>query len=180
MSWSECYSRYAIYNQKVNEHLLTASTSLSSESLLQDRGVFFDSIVGTWNHLIVTDILWMNRLQPLSQHLDGLEDLPKPMAMNQVIAARIEDISQLRKAIDIMLVDWCSELPIGDTEQVIKYSNLDGTEFEQPLGLILQHIFNHQTHHRGQITALLGQSGIAYGCTDILNPHYDIEDSASG
>ncbi|MCB2385214.1 MULTISPECIES: DinB family protein [Thalassolituus] len=168
MSWSDIYRRYARYNRTMNQQLLEACMPLSREQLEKSCGLYFDSLLGTWNHLLVTDILWLKRLSLIFPILEELHDLPTPGALNVIFAPDLNSLRPLRERLDDTYIRWCDLLRADDARDVLQYTNSRGEEMAKPLDLVLQHIFNHQTHHRGQITAELSRLGVDFGITDLL------------
>lgn len=168
MPWSDIYRRYARYNRAMNQQLLDACSTLQHGQLSQSCGLYFDSLLGTWNHLLVTDIYWLNRLSAIFPILEELRDLPTPATFNTQLAHDLTTLRPLRERLDDIYIRWCDLLRADDARDVLVFTNSLGQDVAKPLDLILQHIFNHQTHHRGQITAELSRQGVDYGVTDLL------------
>jgi len=147
MAGAAHYRMFGHYNAWANAQLYDAAARLSTEQYRADRGAFFKSVHGTLNHLLVTDRIWMQRFT-------GQGEAP-----NRLDAILFETIDELRSARDaedqriIRFVEGLDDRRIGGT---IKYRRVSSPEqFEQQLSLALAHWFNHQTHHRGQVHALL-------------------------
>ena len=150
----ELFSSFARYNQWANTRLYDAAASLTDAQYRADRGAFFRSIHGTLNHLLVSDRIWMRRLT-------GLGDAP-----DRLDAILFDDLASLRAArhaedrFIIATVDALTEDALAGT---IRYRRVTTPE-TQEAGVIptLAHLFNHQTHHRGQahaiLTGLLGEA----------------------
>lgn len=160
----------AQYNQWMNAKLIEAIRPLSHDDLWADRGAFFGSVMGTLNHLMVADILWAKRLSghPASAALNPILDYPMPSGLNAILFERLEDYIPARQALDQMMIDYIRSLDDQTLETPLSYVRGNNEPHTKTLGLILTHVFNHQTHHRGQITTLLSQIGIDVGVTDIL------------
>lgn len=170
MQWSDHYRRHARYNAWINQSLLEASLSLSPTQQSQDQHVFFKSITGSWNHIMVGDLLWLNRLAMIFPILDdSMDRWPKPNALNQILYSQLEDLAQPRQQLDELIIQWCDFLRESDCEDRLQYHNSQDDLQVKPLPDVMQHLFNHQTHHRGQITALLSQLGVDYGATDFIS-----------
>ena len=73
-----------------------------------------------------------------------------------------------RKWLDTVIKEWVAELSNDDLEHRLRYSNMKGVVSVRKLSSMLLHLFNHQTHHRGQATTLLSQAGVDVGVTDLL------------
>jgi uncharacterized damage-inducible protein DinB len=170
MQWSDHYRRYARYNAWINQSLLEASLKLSTAQHSQDQRVFFKSISGSWNHIMVGDLLWLNRLATIFPILDdALNRWPKPTRLNQLLYSKLEDLARSRQQLDELIIQWCDFLRESDCEDRLQYRNSKDEHQVKPLPDVMQHLFNHQTHHRGQITALLSQLGVDYGATDFIS-----------
>jgi uncharacterized damage-inducible protein DinB len=138
---------FAAYNAWANELLYDAAERLSDADYRADRGAFFKSVHGTLNHLLVADRIWMRRFT-------GTGEAP-----NRLDAILFEDLGVLRtarKGEDMRIVDYVGSLSEEDLGGVIRYRTISSpAEIEQPLLPALLHLFNHQTHHRGQIHCIL-------------------------
>ncbi|MET0709032.1 MAG: DinB family protein [Tardiphaga sp.] len=147
MSLVAHYGMFARYNAWANARLYDAAARLNSEQYRADRGAFFKSVHGTLNHLLVTDRIWMKRFTGEGEAADRLDAILFDN-FDQLHAARIAEDARI-----VGYVDGLDEARIAGT---IKYRRVSSREeFEQQLGPALAHFFNHQTHHRGQVHALL-------------------------
>lgn len=146
------YRVMAAYNRQVNRQIYAACESQSESELKQDRGAFFGSIHGTLNHLLLVDRLW----------LGGFTD--EPVAFGSLDEELYEDFAELREArerTDADIIAWADTLKPADVAEPFN------ERLTFPRWLAITHFFNHQTHHRGQLTALLSQCGLDYGVTDL-------------
>ena len=177
----EYVSMMASYNQWMNAKLYAAASGLSADALSADRGAFFGSIIGTLNHIVVADTIWLQRFtaHPSAfESLDAIRALDSPGALDQILFTDIEPLSAHRTIIDAAILDWAHELSESDLETAIAYRNMTGVAKRKPLAALLVHFFNHQTHHRGQVTTLLTQAGQDVGVTDVLALMPDVEQSS--
>lgn len=161
----------AHYNQWMNGRLYEAAARLSHESLIQDRQAFFGSILGTLNHLVVADTIWLQRFAQHPTQGDALAavcELPAPAALNQLQFAELSSLWQRRTWLDQFTVQWVAQLTEADLAHVLRYANTKGMVSHKSFFSLLMHVFNHQTHHRGQATTLLTQAGVDVGLTDLL------------
>ena len=148
MTPSAHYRMFARYNAWANSRLYDAAAQLSHEQYRADRGAFFKSVHGTLNHLLVTDRIWMQRFT-------GEGDTPK--RLDAILLESLDELRAAREAEDRRIVDFVDGLDDGRIGGTIKYRRVSSPEeFEQQLAAALAHWFNHQTHHRGQVHALLG------------------------
>ena len=141
------YRMFGRYNAWANSRLCDATARLSTEQYRADRGAFFKSVHGTLNHLLVTDRIWMQRFT-------GEGDAPN--RLNAILFESFDDLRAARAVEDRRIVDFVDGLDDGRIAGTIKYRRVSSPEeFEQQLAPALAHWFNHQTHHRGHVHALL-------------------------
>lgn len=161
----------ATYNQWMNDKLCTAAGTLDAEALSADRKAFFGSILGTLNHLLVGDILWLKRF---AQHpagfsaLDVIRGMRDPEALDEQVFNSMAELTVQRRRVDQAIIEWTAELQEDDLDVVLRYTNTAGIAAARDFYGLLIHFFNHQTHHRGQATTLLTQAGVDVGSTDLL------------
>jgi len=141
------YQMFGRYNAWANGRLYDAAAELSSEQYRADRGAFFKSVHGSFNHLLVTDRIWMQRFT-------GEGDAPD--RLDAILFETLAELRAAREAADRRIVDFVDRLDDIRIAGTIKYRRVSSPEqFEQQLAPALAHWFNHQTHHRGQVHALL-------------------------
>lgn len=154
--------RMAAYNRWQNSKLLAAAGSLSDSERRADRGAFFGSIFGTLNHLLWGDTIWLHRFAGT-----GMPESPGI----QVSVGETPDWDTYctrRVAKDQEIADWAAGLSDGAlAADLTYYSQAVERELSKPLALFVMHFFNHQTHHRGQVHAMLTAAGHDYGDTDV-------------
>ncbi len=161
----------AKYNGWMNAKLHQAAMSLSSEALILDRNAFFGSILGTLNHLAVSDTIWLKRFatHPANYFvLDPVRALPTPTSLDQLLHADIHSLSSCRRSLDQIITEWTAAIADCDLDHVLHYANSKGIVGDRNFFSLVMHFFNHQTHHRGQATALLSQAGVDVGVTDLV------------
>jgi uncharacterized damage-inducible protein DinB len=147
MTPAEHYRMFAHYNAWANSRLYETAARLSGEQYRADRGAFFKSVHGTLNHLLVTDRIWMHRFT-------GEGDAPN--RLDAILFETFDELRAARKAEDRRILGFVEGLDDRRIEGTIKYRRVSSPEaFEQALAPALAHWFNHQTHHRGQVHALL-------------------------
>lgn len=160
----------AKYNQSMNRKLYDTARRLSPQALAEDRKAFFKSIIGSLNHILVADIIWLKRFAHSSRcsALDPIISLPQPLGLDEIRFAQLGPLALERQRLDGIICDWTTELTDADLIQPLAYRNTKGQDFVKPLDSLIVHFFNHQTHHRGQVTTLLSQEGLDVGVTDLL------------
>lgn len=151
----------ARYNQWQNKNLRTVVEKMDEKELIRDRGAFFGSIFATMNHVLWADMLWMNRF-------DG-GDAPAVEAKDHVtLTPDLGEWDRLRFITDGRIREWAKGLHAVDlVGNLTWYSGMAKAELTKPLALCIMHFFNHQTHHRGQIHAMLTAAGQTPGVTDL-------------
>jgi uncharacterized damage-inducible protein DinB len=171
MSTCEHIVRMAAYNEVMNEKLYRAAAQLSAEDLFSDRRAYFGSLFGTLNHLVVADTVWLKRfgMHPAPPPaLDAMRDVAAPLALNQMVADNLPALLALRRDLDGIIRRWAGKLTAADLEVLLSYTSLKGVVAQKRFSNLVMHFFNHQTHHRGQATTLLSQSGVDIGVTDLM------------
>ena len=171
MLLSPHFQLMAHYNQWMNDNLYTACARLDAADLNADMGAFFGSIAGTLNHLLVADTIWLKRFgnhPGAFPSLEPLNELPAPERLGQILYPDFDDLRQARRDMDAIISQLCEEATDDDLHTPLSYTNTQGKPFRRSFGMLLQHLFNHQTHHRGQVTTLLSQKGVDVGVTDLL------------
>jgi len=167
----------AQYNLRMNSQVYEAASQLSADDLAQDMGAFFNSILGTLNHIMVGDLFWLNRFALLhgadskqfSSLQRALHHFPKPNALNQILFEDFSELRKTREAMDLAIQVWLQEdISEQDFKLDLTYHNSKCEGATRDFGELVSHLFNHQTHHRGQVSTLLSQKGIDVGGTDFL------------
>ena len=164
------YVMLAIYNQRMNARLLRSSALLSEEQLNLDTGGFFGSIIAHWNHIMFADLIMFRRIASHAlgaEYLREISTFPQPAAPNDIYYRDIERFTRRRGDLDQIILDWVREVAASALDETLSFVSTEGNTVRIVARDLLQHIFMHQIHHRGQITCLLSQCGIDYGSTDL-------------
>ncbi|MGJ7903914.1 DinB family protein [Lysobacter sp. 1R34A] len=160
------------YNRWMNDKVYAAAARLPHEAVAEDRGAFFGSILGTLNHLLVADLIWLHRFASFHPtHFEALEPIrtaAPPTAIDQRLHDRLAPLQAQRSELDVRIEDWARGLTDADLDHVLVYANSKGVVSRRDFAGLLMHFFNHQTHHRGQVTTLLTQAGEDVGATDLM------------
>jgi uncharacterized damage-inducible protein DinB len=157
-------------NQWMNTRLYAAGAKLDAGDLCADRGAFFGSILATLAHIFAAYTHWMKRFAtafPALHSLDYVRAMPLPELVRGITFPDFVTLRADREALDGAIVAFTREATALLYEQPLRYTNSAGDSFVKPSGLVLRHAFNHQTHHRGQITTLFSQFGVDVGATDL-------------
>ncbi|MBU2886325.1 DinB family protein [Gilvimarinus agarilyticus] len=160
------------YNLRMNRQVYAGAASLSDEQLNKPLGAYFGSVLGTLNHIMVGDLLWLHRFRRHSEaylSLQALKELPQPTTLDTVIYDRFGALGAARSIVDEAILTWVSEeLKPAELSQLLSYQNAKGEAATRDFGELICNLFNHQTHHRGQVSTLLSQLGVDIGPTDFL------------
>jgi uncharacterized damage-inducible protein DinB len=150
----------ARYNGWMNAKLYECSARLTDAQRKEDVGAFFKSIHGTLNHLLLADNIWMGRFEQ------------RPFAaksLDQQLHADFAELRAAREGMDRRIEAWARSLAAETLAGELRYvSIVNPAPRVMPMWLAVTHFFNHQTHHRGQVTTLLMQRGIDPGVTDLM------------
>jgi uncharacterized damage-inducible protein DinB len=145
--------RMARYNRWQNQNLFGVADQLSDEERRRDRGAFFGSIHKTLSHLMWADQIWMSRLADVPAPKGGI---PESVSLYP----EWELLRNERPALDELIIGWADGLDeaalAGD---LTWHSAVAKREVGKPTWLLVTHMFNHQTHHRGQVHCMLTQAG---------------------
>lgn len=152
----------ASYNAWQNKGLRKAVETLSTEELRQDRGAFFGSIMGTLNHLLWGDLVWMSRF-------DGGESPDHVIAHSVDYTPTAAEWATRRFQTDGRIQLWAEQVTAVDlTGDITWFSGSVNAHVSRPKATCIAHFFNHQTHHRGQIHAMLTAAGASLQATDLV------------
>jgi len=153
------FQMMARYNRLANQRLYDCCAGLSDAERKKNRQAFFKSIHGTLNHIMVGDRNWMTRFEGGTAPSTGLD------------AILYDDFDELRAARgreDERIERFTSGLSEEFLDGEIAYMNNEGRSYRDPIRMLLAHLFNHQTHHRGHVHAMLSQAGVV---TPVLDLH---------
>ena len=166
------YRLMARYNQCLNERLYNACEKLTDADRKRDRGAFFGSIHHTLTHLVLADKMWLQRFAQLGVAFPALEPgllhLPAGADYTSALHPDWADLKHNRESLDAAIEAWLADMPPIFLLGLMRYTNTRGVAREHPAWQALSHFFNHQTHHRGQVTTLLTQAGVDVGVTDLI------------
>lgn len=155
----EHFRKFAQYNQWANARLYEAALKLTDEDYRANAGVAFGSLHGTLNHVLVADRIWMRRFTGTGDDLKQLD------------AILFDDIGQLalaRAAEDERILAFVNSCDARALAQPVSYRMTTGEPQEHLLADLLRHLFNHQTHHRGQAHACISIAGGSPPALDLL------------
>ena len=152
----------AAYKKWQNKNLFEAADTISDEARREDRGAFFGSIHATLNHLLWGDQLWLHRLAGTSAPQSP--DIPGSTAQHADWVSLYRD----RLKTDGEIVDWSERVSEQDLQGELGwYSGAIGADVVRPRWALVVQLFNHGTHHRGQVHGMLTAAGARPGDTDV-------------
>jgi uncharacterized damage-inducible protein DinB len=155
----EHFQMLARYNRLANQRVLDACEGLAPGEFERERFGSFGSIQRTLNHILLSDQIWMGRFTGAPLNLTRVDGVPCP-ELGNLRVARVAEDERIEKYAAGLTPDI-----IGST---LVYKNLAGTEWRDPMHMLLGHMFNHQTHHRGQVHVMLSHAGMTGLSLDIL------------
>src|SRR5512147_401820 len=149
----------AAYNDWMNRKVYRAAAGLTDAERKADRGAFFRSLHSTLNHLLWADRVWLRRFNG--------KDYPVGK-MGADLYDSFDELVDARRAMDDEIGAWAAQLDGAQLAGTLTwFSKVAQCEMSRPRWLCVMQMFNHQTHHRGQVTTLLMQAGVDPGVTDL-------------
>ena len=136
----------AEHNQWVNARLYDVAAKLSEADYLADLGAFFGSVHNTLNHIVTTDMIWMNRI-------DGTGEVPT--GLDAVLFDTLAATRDAREALDARMIAAVAAMDDAALQEPIRFKARNGDDVAIPTNLMVANLCNHETHHRGQVHALL-------------------------
>lgn len=166
----ESYRRLAEYNEWMNDTLYESCARLTDEERKRDLGAFFRSVHGTLNHLLMVDHAWLLRCTRDVERCSPRDSAGNAIPITSLDQILYQDFAALRaqrRVTDRLLEEWVASLDDASLESILQYKSSRGPQ-RHPLWWVLTHLFNHQAHHRGQVTTLVKQLGRDPGVTDLI------------
>ena len=149
------------YNTWQNQSVYSAADTLDQDARDRDHGAFFGSIQRTLSHILWGDTIWMNRFEGWEAPEVSIQDSPE-FVLDWV------DLKSERALEDKRIEDWASRVAQEDLSGELSWhSGALGRDVTRPRAMLVTHLFNHQTHHRGQVHAMLTAEGVKPDDTDI-------------
>jgi uncharacterized damage-inducible protein DinB len=147
------------YNRWANGRLYDACALLDDAEYRKPRPAFFGSIHGTLNHLLVGDRVWLGRIERAPSGIERLD---------QILYDDLAALRAAREAEDARILSLVDRLDEGALTRELDYANMAGAPQRTRLDWVLVHLFNHETHHRGQAHGLLSQTAVAPPPLDLI------------
>jgi uncharacterized damage-inducible protein DinB len=162
----------ARYNALSNETLNGILAAMPREELTQPRGAYFGSILGTLGHLLSCDENWLRRFRELcggGAPLDHPRLEPAGHVWRPAAFTGFDEFVAERQAVDGIFVEWAATVDTVLFDRTLDYSDSYGVRLRYVFRDAAEHVFNHQTHHRGQVSQLLDELGVKHDFSDLLN-----------
>jgi len=162
---------FSEHNILMNQRIYDSASKLSASELNENRGAFFKSVLGTLNHILIGDIIWLQRFTSHSsskQALSYISSLEKPKSLDSILYPEFDQLCLEREKVDSVIKRWINALSESDLEDSVRYKNMAGEESNKTYSSLISHLFLHQVHHRGQVSVLLSQYGLDFGDTDLI------------
>jgi len=160
----------AEYNQITNDNMNKLIANLSEEEWKRKFGGFFSSIRSLCNHLYICDFNWLKRFGLLRDFEYIKEDFfTKDLKFNSHAFEDKNEYLKKRKELDEYMKRFVGEVKEEDLDKYLKYKDSHGNEHNQEYGLVILHVFNHQTHHRGMISIYLEEMKIDNDYSNIMD-----------
>ena len=147
----EHFQIFGRYNAWANQRLYNAVERLPEGEIVKERpAAYFSSILGTLNHILVADRLWMDRFE-------GRETRIK--ALDQSLCEGLIDLREARQVEDRRIIAFVDRMTSEHYARTLTFRNTKGEPSSGSYAQLFTHLFNHQTHHRGQAHALVKEAG---------------------
>jgi uncharacterized damage-inducible protein DinB len=158
---ADYFRTLARYNAWANKRLYEACAGLPDAEYRKPRQAFFGSLHGTLNHIMVGDRVWLGRIEGKPSGVRSLD---------QILYDDLASLRAAREAEDERIKSTVAPLSDADLGKILRYRTLahPQTEMATPLHLVFGHMFNHETHHRGQAHCLLSQAGVSPPPLDLI------------
>lgn len=146
------------YNSWANHRSLEACAPLTAEQFTRHLGSSFPSVRDTLAHIMSGEWVWLERFQGRS-----------PSVMPKDVYAELPALRARWAEIENNLISFVRGLTQADLDRVMEYKTMNFGVYKNPMWQSLQHLANHGTYHRGQITTLLRQLGATAISSDIMH-----------
>ena len=159
----ELFQLLSNYNAQTNAQMMGVLEKVPAEQITKDVRSFYGSILGLLNHILVSDVFGVKRFFKQYPELEQTRaKLPtfRMEGWKDIIWPSLTVLKPIRTAVDEAIQLACELLTEKQYASVLRYKNWDGKEMQKPSWLVLLHMFNHQTHNRGQIALILDQMGV--------------------
>jgi len=161
----------ARYNGAANKVVFQLVDGLPPEERTRVRGSYFGSLLGVLGHILLCDINWLRRFRVVFGEAGLLTHprlAPSGHVWTQYSFGDFETLSRERALVDGLFIDWVACADTGRFGETLAYTDSRGTPCRYVFREALDHVFNHQTHHRGQVSQILDELGVIHDFSNIL------------
>lgn len=155
----EYFRTFARYNRWANQRLYEACSELPEAEYMKPRASFFGSLHATLNHILVGDRIWLGRI---TGHMPDIK------ALDQILYAELVGLRVAREAEDAQIINLIDGMDAPTLNTTLRYTTMAGETVTTPMRYVLAHMFNHQTHHRGQAHDMISQAGVSPPPLDLI------------
>lgn len=164
MEIQDHFRMLARYNRIANERLYQSCAQLDDAEYRRERAGSFGSIHALLNHILLGDQIWMSRFKGFGHTTP---------ALTTVLFDNFQELRSAREEQDAEIESFFGGVDPGFLERELCYVNSQKRECRETMPVAFIHLFNHQTHHRGQIHVMLSQTPVPPPSLDlhrIINP----------
>jgi uncharacterized damage-inducible protein DinB len=166
------FQAFAKYNGSVNLSVLELIEPLKKEQIMMETKAYYPSLFATLLHNFMGDLNWLKRYREVLKENKRLNSSPllslEEKSLREEFESDYARLFQYRKRTDDLILQFINEIDENKMETIVKYKNLKGENIEKELWKTLLHWFNHQTHHRGQISVLLDLIGVDHDYSSLV------------
>ncbi len=166
------FQAFARYNQSVNRSVLELIKPLSKEQIMMQTRAYYSSIFETLLHNLIADLNWLKRYRGAFKENKALNSTSLLSLDDKILRKEFESdytkFFQYRRQMDDLIIQFANDLDESKFDSVIRYKNYKGEDVEKEIWKTLLHWFNHQTHHRGQVSVLLDLVGVDHDFSSML------------
>jgi uncharacterized damage-inducible protein DinB len=147
------------YHYWARDRVLAAAELVTPEQFTQSKGHSFDTLQGTFAHLMNSERLWLGRWQ----------GQPAQPALNPADFPMLDAVIMYWKALEMRMRDFVQDVDEAALTRTIRYTNSQGVTFEHPLWQMMHQVVLHGVHHRSEAATMLTEFGHAPEPLDIIN-----------
>ena len=167
------FQALAKYNGSVNQSVLELLEPLKKDQVMMKTKAFYPSIFETLLHILIADLNWLKRYRDTFKENKALGSSKLLSLEEKYLRTEFESdyrkLFQYRKDVDEMIIRFINELGENQLNSIIRYKSYKGEAMEKESWKTILHWFNHQTHHRGQVSVLLDLIGIDHDYSSLVS-----------
>jgi len=166
------FQAFARYNGSVNQSILEFVEPLKIEQVMMETKAYYPSIYATLLHIFIADLAWLRRYRDVLNGNPLLKSSPllslEEKALRKEFESDYRKLFHYRKQVDEIIIQFINGIDQNKVDMMVKYKNLKGENVEKELWKTLLNWFNHQTHHRGQVSVLLDMVGVDHDFSSMM------------